>query len=177
MRKANLTRAYGCAQQLCCGTCSRLSGVASRYLEAPASVAVGDYINWDRNSKMWFRVAAIDWHRRMVKVQESTEVRALGAGPLRLRFVGDDDADHDGDADEPLKNYPNVVLSPHIAVAHRSHTAQHSATPLRRAQAHAAETSQMPVYMLCCASRCGSPCPRRRAGSAPRQSVCRLHRP
>ena len=93
MRKANLTRAYGCAQRLCCGTCSRLSGVASRYLEAPASVAVGDYINWDRNSKMWFRVAAIDWHRRMVKVQESTEVRALGAGPLRLRFVGDDDAD------------------------------------------------------------------------------------
>ena len=26
-----------------------------------------------------------------------------------------------GDPDEPLKNYPNVVLSPHIAVAHRSH--------------------------------------------------------
>lgn len=26
-----------------------------------------------------------------------------------------------GSPDEPLKNYPNVVLSPHIAVAHRSH--------------------------------------------------------
>lgn len=26
-----------------------------------------------------------------------------------------------GDPDEPLKNYPNVVLSPHVAVAHRMH--------------------------------------------------------
>ena len=46
---------------------------------------------------------------------DALESGRLGGAGLDVHY------DEPGDADEPLKNYPNVVLSPHIAVAHRSH--------------------------------------------------------
>ena len=74
--------------------------VFGRFLEAPATVSVGDFLSWDRTSKLWYKVEALDWTRRMVKVHIAKTVRALGAGPLRLRFVGVADNSTPNAADE-----------------------------------------------------------------------------
>lgn len=53
-------------------------------------------------------------------IDRSAMIAALDSG--RLGGAGLDVHYHEpGDPDEALKNYPNVVLSPHIAVAHRMH--------------------------------------------------------
>ena len=72
---------------------------AFRFLEAPATVSVGDYVNFERSSKDWFCVEVLDWQRRMVRVRKSKDVRALGAGPLRLKFVGGDGDTDGGDSE------------------------------------------------------------------------------
>lgn len=53
-------------------------------------------------------------------VDREAMIAALDSG--RLGGAGlDVHYEEPGSPDEPLKNYPNVVLSPHIAVAHRKH--------------------------------------------------------